>query len=101
VIDLADKIKISSNDFQKATSELRRIESLLNEHWNLLSLKYSTMTESWRGLAGAAFEGCARQVLEDFAFHIAGISQLALDIEQAGQFMKEADQSIAQAVTTA
>ena len=97
-MDVADKIKVLYNDFQKATAELQRIEGLMNEYRDGLSTKYAAMTGDWHGLAGEAFDVCAHRILDDFALNIASLNQLALDIEQAGSYMETADQNMAQTI---
>jgi WXG100 family type VII secretion target len=101
VLNLADKIKISPDDFNKATAELRRIEGLLNDYKAELSGKYAMMMNDWRGAAGEAFEACGQKVLNNFALNIENLSCLAAEIEQASQYMKEVDQQIAGAITFA
>lgn len=92
---MADKIKIVPADFQKATSELRRIEDLLNDHKTELAHKYSEMVSEWQGFAGDAFDACSQKLLDDFEKNIADLNQLSMDIEQTRQFMEEVDQKLA------
>jgi len=99
VIGMADKIKIVPADFIKTATELRRVEGLLNEYKTTLSSNYSMMASSWQGVAGGAFQVCAKKILKSFEINISNINQLAMDIERASQFMEESDRNIAGTIT--
>ena len=92
---MADKIKIVSADFQKATTELKRVEDLLNEYAAELTGKYAEMINEWQGQAGAAFNSGSQKLLDAFTTGIAGLNQLAADIEQTRQSMLELDMELA------
>ena len=96
-----DKIKFVAADFQKATAELQRIEGLLNDYQTELAGKYSMIQKDWQGQAGAAFGDCSQKVISSFRLHIESLQQLAADINQIGQYMKEVDSNIAETIANA
>ena len=96
---MTDKVKITQNDFMKATADLQELQDLLQEHSKEMQSKYSHMGAGWKGLAGAAFAERSHAIIERLATDIAGLKQLVADIEQVRRTLSEADGQLTQTLT--
>ena len=97
---MAEKIKISQDEFQKAAIDLKSFQNSLERHKAEMQKKYSDMGASWKGAAGVAFGNYSQKIITIFDKNIKGLEQLIMAMQNVREESTEVDQELAKSTVS-